>query len=597
MTFSDFDLLWLIWSVPLLLLICFRGIRKRMRILSNFSARRGLTAISPDAPASRRWLKAGLLLVVMLLLVVCLAGPQYGYRWREIERRGVDLIVAIDCSKSMLATDIPPTRLDRAKREVVDLLNLLQGDRVGLVAFSGTAFLQCPLTLDYEAFHLFLGVLAPDFLPVGGTDLAAAVETALAGFNPADTSDKAVILITDGENTGEKDPLDAARAAANAKVRLFCIGVGALDGVPIPAAEGGFVKDSAGGIVLTRLDEETLKKMAVMTGGGYVRSVAGGMDLENIYTNHIRKEMTATTLSQEKKKIMEDRFQWFLALAILTMVIEMMIPFRKKPAAVMAFALMLLMSGSPARAASPAELVREGRAAYEAGEYEKALTRFVGAQVEAPDLAEIQYNIGNAHYKAGDYPAALTSYKQALSSSDQAIRRNAHYNSGNALYRLGQYTEALESYNAALAIDAQDRQTQENIAFVKKVMETPPPQQGNQTGDDPSGRDEQDTPEGNRAKDKPSSENGSGASDRKEPAGDETGGKNEGPEASPPEKSLKVPADNALETESGAAQETGQTPMDEQGRQQAERMLNRLEDKPGRAMMPAYGERRVEKNW
>lgn len=301
MTFSDMDMLWLIWAVPVLFLFCFWGLRKRNRILARYATARGLAAISPDTVASRRWIKAAMLLMVVVLGVISIAGPQYGYQWRQIEQKGVDLIIALDCSKSMLATDIQPTRLDRAKREVVDLLNLLQGDRVGLVAFSGTAFLQCPLTLDYAAFHLFLSTLTPDFLPVGGTDIGMAIETALSGFNTTDASDKAVILITDGESTGE-DPLKAAKAAADAKVRLFCIGVGATDGVPIPTAGGGFAKDATGNIVLTRLDEATLKKVAVMTGGGYVRSVAGNMDLETIYTKHIRKEMEATTLSQQKKK-------------------------------------------------------------------------------------------------------------------------------------------------------------------------------------------------------------------------------------------------------------------------------------------------------
>ncbi|MDX9788828.1 MAG: VWA domain-containing protein [Desulfobacterales bacterium] len=595
MTFSDLSSLWLVWTVPVLFLVCFWGLGRRARILMNFSAKRGLSVISPDAPASRRWVKAGLLLAVVMLLVISLAGPQYGYRWREIEQKGVDLIVAIDCSKSMLAKDIQPTRLDRAKREVVDLLNLLQGDRVGLVAFSGTAFLQCPLTLDYEAFHLFLGALTPTFLPVGGTDLAAAVRTAISGFNAGNTSDKAVILITDGESTGEEAPLDAARAAAAAKIRLFCVGVGATDGVPIPAADGGFVKDGTGNIVLTRLDEDTLKKMAVMTGGSYVRSVAGDMDLETIYAKHIRKEMTSATLNRQKKKILENRFQWFLALAVFLMGVEMMIPPRKKATAVMAVALLLFANGSIAGAATPQDLIREGQRAYEAGDYETALTRFVDAQLEAPDLAEIHYNIGNAQYKAGDYQAALNSYKQALLSTDQTMRRNAHYNMGNALFRLGQHKEALASYRAALKIDAKDQETIDNIAFVKKVMEQPkPPQQQGDKSQDDSLRE--DTSQKNKDEKKSSSENRedpsnqtqSAANTEKNPSGEK---KNQ-PDSSPVNQPQNKP-----DTDADKQVRSGQKEMDEQARQQAERMLNRLEDMPGRALMPAYRERHVEKDW
>ena len=229
----------------------------------------------------------------VLFTAVALAGPKYGYRWQEIRQQGVDIIIALDCSRSMTAADIQPTRLERAKREVFDLLAMLQGDRVGLVAFAGTAFLQCPLTLDYDAFNLFLNALSPDYLPVGGTDITGALATALDSFDPKSASDKAVILITDGENTGDGEPLKAAETLKEKKIKLFCIGVGGSDGVPIPEPAGGFKKDRSGQIVLSRLDENTLKKMAVVTGGTYVRSVAGDMDLDAIYTDEIRRTMEA----------------------------------------------------------------------------------------------------------------------------------------------------------------------------------------------------------------------------------------------------------------------------------------------------------------
>jgi Ca-activated chloride channel homolog len=586
MTFSDMDMLWFIWAVPVLFLISYWGLRKRNRILTRYSTARGLAAISPDTLASRRWIKAAMLLTVVVLVVISLAGPQYGYQWREIEQKGVDLIVALDCSKSMLATDIQPTRLDRAKREVVDLLNLLQGDRVGLVAFSGTAFLQCPLTLDYAAFHLFLSSLTPDFLPVGGTDIGMAIEAALSGFNAADMSDKAIILITDGESTGE-DPLKAAQAAADAKVRLFCIGVGATDGVPIPIAGGGFVKDTAGKIILTRLDEPTLKKIAVMTGGSYVRSVAGNMDLETIYTKHIRKEMEATTLSQQKKKILEDRYQWFLALAVLILVLEFMIPLRGKGGTVVIMAILLL--GAPAAdAAPPGELIKSGETAYNAGEYDKALKNFIDAQLEVPDRPDIYYNMGNAQYKAGQYDAALKNYQQALKSSDPALRQKTHYNIGNTLFRLGKHEEAIASYESALKINAEDAETKENLAFVKKVMEQPkpPPQKGDNSKEDQKNEDQKD-----EKKDKQSSseKNADQNQSGREGENKEAQGQPETPSNNEPEKKTQAEA-----KPEGAPQ---QKTLDEQARQQAEKMLNRLEDKPGRALIPEYHKRQVEKDW
>lgn len=226
MKFVHVEMFFLVWLLPVLALAYVYGGRRRRTILNAFASVRAITSLVPSGLVGRRRLRAALVLAAVLLLVVALAGPQYGFQWQQIERRGVDIMIALDCSRSMLAGDIQPTRLDRAKREIFDLIGMLQGDRIGLVAFSGTAFLQCPLTLDYQAFNLFLDVLTPDYLPVGGTDLAAAVQTAVGGFDAAGRAEKAIILITDGEQTGDGDPLTAAQDAQKAGIKLFCIGVG-----------------------------------------------------------------------------------------------------------------------------------------------------------------------------------------------------------------------------------------------------------------------------------------------------------------------------------------------------------------------------------
>jgi len=304
MTFARIEMLFLIWAAPVLALIVAYGMRRRRKALSRFASPNGLAVIAPTSSARRRWVKGGLLIAGLAFLSLSLSGPRYDFRWQEIERRGVDILIALDCSRSMLARDLQPTRLDRAKREVLDLIAMLQGDRVGLAAFSGTAFLQCPLTLDYAAFHLFLEVLSPDYLPVGGTDITGALTVARNGFDPKSAAEKAVILITDGENTGRGDPVAAARKLDEAGITLFCIGVGGEEGVPVPAADGGFKKDREGQIVMTRLDEDLLQRMALLTGGTYVRSVAGDMDLDVVYRQEIRGKMEAAALAGRS----EERF-------------------------------------------------------------------------------------------------------------------------------------------------------------------------------------------------------------------------------------------------------------------------------------------------
>lgn len=330
MRFAHVHMLFLIWVVPVVFLICLYGMKKRKTILDAFCGSTGPASLSPMASSKRRWVKYTMLLVSLLLTAMALSGPQYGFKWQEIEQKGVDLFIAMDCSKSMLATDIQPTRLERAKREVFDLLSMLEGDRAGLVAFAGTAFVQCPLTLDYNAFNLFMTALGPEAIPLGGTDIAGAIHAALDGFSEKDDTEKAIILITDGESTGG-NPLDAAEEAKKKGVKIFCIGVGRDEGVPVPDTDGGFKKDRQGKIILARMDEGSLKKIASVTGGDYVRSVAGDMDLDRIYTKNIRGGMEMKTLSSGKKKIWEDRFQWFLAPAMIFLMVGLGLPTAVKP--------------------------------------------------------------------------------------------------------------------------------------------------------------------------------------------------------------------------------------------------------------------------
>jgi len=601
MKFFRIEMLFLIWAVPLLFLIVVYGMKRRHKILLGFSSARGLKAIAPESGTKRRWIKAVLVLGALIFIALALAGPQYGYKWQEIERKGVDIIVALDCSRSMLATDIKPTRLDRAKREIFDLLHLLKGDRVGLMAFAGTAFLQCPLTLDYEAFNLFLNALTPDFLPVGGTDVAAAITTALSGFNAKDNSEKAVILITDGESTGG-DPVQAAKKAKAAGVKLFCIGIGKDSGVPVPDRQGGFKKNRAGKIVITRLDEDTLKKIAVLTGGTYVRSIAGDMDLDVIYNREIRGKMDVTTLSSGRKQIWEDRFQWFLALALAVLVAELFLPAVRKTALVSALALVLVFNHSPALAAGWYQSMQKGLAAYEKQDYEGALKFFIDAQLDDPDRPGTYYNIGNAHYKLGDYQSAYENYEQALNSENPALKQKALYNCGNSNYRMGKLEDAVADYEAALKIDADDHEATQNLEFVKKMMEMKKQQQQQQKGSEgpqkPGDQKESTSEQQQKEGSQPKNNSGSKIAEKKD--GEQSPEYGKSMDAKPADDTKGQTAASQQEKTRPdpkiASTNDDQAPGPDQMKQ-AERMLNRLQDMPGKAMMPDYRERKVEKDW
>ncbi len=260
-----------------------------------------------------------LTIFAVVFLILALSQPRWGYYWKDLEQKGVDIVIALDVSSSMLAQDIKPNRLERAKYKIMDLLNMLEGDRVGLVAFAGTSYLQCPLTLDYSATRIFLNAIDTELIPVPGTAIGHAIRTSVKAFNPQDTRSRAIILITDGEDhTG--DAIQSANWAKEHKTKIFAIGIGSNIGAPIPNPKpgaSGFKKDKDGEVILTKLDEPTLKQMALQTGGSYVRSVSGDMDLQKLYRENIKHKVKSKEIKTERKRVWKERFQWMIFAALL----------------------------------------------------------------------------------------------------------------------------------------------------------------------------------------------------------------------------------------------------------------------------------------
>lgn len=328
-------LVWALWLVPLFVLFNVYVQRKKNRLLSLFATTSLLPALTMNVLGGRRALKSTLLGLGLLCLVVALMEPKWGFRWEEVKRRGVDVMVALDVSDSMLVEDAQEggglTRLERAKREIADLLRMMDGDRVGLVAFAGAAFLECPLTLDYGAAEVFLGAIDTDLIPVKGTAIDEAMRVTLDAFEKSASKSKAMILITDGEDhSGAAVAL--AEKAQEAGVRIFTIGIGRDEGSPIPSPDGGFRRDRRGDLILSKLDETTLQKIALATGGAYVRSVTGDVDLEKVYTQGIKASLEDQELGSTRQQRWEHRFQWFLALAILLLAAEAVISDRRQGA-------------------------------------------------------------------------------------------------------------------------------------------------------------------------------------------------------------------------------------------------------------------------
>ncbi len=306
--------------------------RQRENSLSRFGNLELLAKISDTIILSKRRWKNILLVAALLLLVITLARPQMGASVAPIKRKGVDIVFAVDTSLSMLAEDLKPNRLEVAKGEIGNFIGLLKGDRVGLVAFAGSAFVQCPLTLDYQAAKMFLDVIDTEIIPVKGTALGEAIRKASEAFNQQEKKYKVLILLTDGEDHGAK-PLPAAEAAAKEGIIIYTIGLGSENGEPIPeydenGSKIGYKKDKQGEVVLTKLDVTTLQKIALMTGGKFYQALDNSLELNKIYEEISKLEKKE--LSSKLYTLYQDRYQYPLFLVILLLLIEYMLDERSK---------------------------------------------------------------------------------------------------------------------------------------------------------------------------------------------------------------------------------------------------------------------------
>ena len=323
MTLANYWVLHFLWLLPLVAAALVVSSRQKRRSLEAFVDPHLLARLTDEDRRGGRLLKGLLLLASLGLMLFSLAGPRWGSHYQEISRKGVDIVVVVDVSGSMLVEDMEPNRLERARGKILDFLRVIQGDRVALVPFSGAAFVQCPLTLDYAALQMFVDGLQPDLVPVPGTDLGAAIEKGLSALDYNARTDKVIILVTDGEDN-EGQGVEAARKAAAKGVKIFSLGMGEPWGGPIPVTNGtsGFKRDGRGKLIISRLGEESLRRIAALTGGSYVRSVATNLDLEILYFDGIRSRTEAHILKGGKIKVYEERFSLFLLPAFILLLLE-----------------------------------------------------------------------------------------------------------------------------------------------------------------------------------------------------------------------------------------------------------------------------------
>ena len=481
-------------------------VRQRAALASFASSHLHAQLTASFSAAKRNW-KRGLYLGAVGCLFLALARPQAGVRWEEVKRRGIEVIFAVDTSRSMLTPDVKPDRLTRAKLAVDDFVRHLDGDGVGLIAFAGNAFLQCPITLDYDAFHESLEALDTTIIPRGGTDIASAIREAQAALQNRPAKDKILLLLTDGEDL-EGSALVAAKAAAKDGLKICTVGVGTANGdlIPIPAEQGGgFVKDDAGQFVKSHLDEAGLKAIAEATAGIYAPLGAQGQGLDSIYERALAP-LAKHDLASRRQRVYTERFQWPLAASVALLLSSALLGTRRRiarrretpavaagasrphymvqPAAAMLGAMLFLPFNHAQASTTSAEK------AYQKGDFTAAQREYAKAAQRDPKNPDLEFNAGAAAYKAGQFPQAVEAFQKSLAGKPSAdpkrlaAQEDAYYDLGNTLYRNGEKTEtsnpqqtiqtwerAVKTYDAALQLQAHDADAKYNRDFVERKLE------------------------------------------------------------------------------------------------------------------------------
>jgi Ca-activated chloride channel family protein len=471
------------WFAALALVPVFCGLLiwaqiRSERLISRVVAPRLREQLAGAVSKGLRIFRAVLVLAAFSAIVVALARPQYGFIEQEILQQGRDIIIAVDTSRSMLATDVTPNRLTRAKLFAKDLLRLAEGDRVGVIAFAGGAFLQAPLTLDRSASLAAIDELDTTIIPKGGTNIGEAIRMATKAFGKGEGQTRALVILTDGEEL-DADGIAAARQAYQEGVRIFTVGVGSAEGSLIPVRDDSgrqdFVRDQAGKPVQTRLDASRLAEIAT-AGGGFYEALEA--DTAAVIFERGILPMETTERGSMASRQPREKYQWPLGVGIGLLAIWLLVGERRRNghrAAIAAAAVMLSCVPSQARS---------GTAAYEAGSYEEALGDFQSRLGKSPESPKLQFNAGAAAYKLNKHAEAVDFFAKALASGspEPDFLNSATYNLANALVRRGESAEknedkkadwknAISHYETVLKSDPKNKMAEENRDIVKKLLE------------------------------------------------------------------------------------------------------------------------------
>ena len=476
--FEDITYLYLLAVIPLLALLRFMMTRSRKKRLRKFGDPQLVKQLMPDVSRWRPAVKFWLLQAALALIIVMLARPQLGTKISHEKRQGIETIIAMDISNSMLAQDVTPSRLDRCKMMVENLVDNFTDDKLGLIVFARDAFIQLPITSDYVSAKMFLADIQPSLIATQGTDIALAISKAVNSFTQEEGIGKAIIVITDGEDH-EGGAVEAAQEARKKGMRVYVLGVGSKGGAPIPDGNGGYMKDRAGNTVMTRLNQDMCRDIAKAGGGAYIH-VDNNSDAQRQLDNELAKlskKETETTVYSD----FDEQFQAVGILVLLLLIAELCLLecknpllknvrfFKGKRRYASAILVLMLVSTIPTQAQSDRSNIREGNRLFRSGKHADSEVSYRKAMEKNPRNPQAAYNLGNALFAQKKDSAAVVAYQSGVQLETSAIRKAMGYhNMGVVCQSHKMFSEAIEAYKNALRLNPKDDEARYNLELCKK---------------------------------------------------------------------------------------------------------------------------------
>ena len=510
--FEEPTYLYLLALLPTLALVRWmleRQQRKRLKLFGDLAL---LKEMAPEVSRWRPTAKFWMLQAALAMLIVMMARPQMGMRISNDKRTGIETIIAMDISNSMLAQDVEPSRLDRTKMMVENLVDNFSDDKIGLIVFAGDAFVQLPITSDYVSAKMFLSDIDPSLIATQGTDIATAINMAAGSFTQQQGVGKAIIVVTDGEDH-EGGALEAAKDAKKKGMRVYVLGVGSDKGAPIPLGNGEYMKDNTGNTVMTRLNEEMCRQIAEAGGGAYIHvdnNSNAQQQLDNELAKLSKKEMQSTVYSEY-----DEQFQAFGCIAILLLILEICVFERKNPIAkrinlfgkrqhAATLILLLLVSTLSMAQKSDRNYIRQGNKSFRAGQFDQSEVAYRKALEKNPRNPQAHYNLGNSLMAQKKDSAAIQSLQKSTETETSKTRKAmAFHNIGVICQQHKMYGEAIEAYKSALRLNPKDDTTRYNLELCKhqqKKQQQDKNNQQNKEQKDKNGQNEKDEKQKNNDK-------------------------------------------------------------------------------------------------